>query len=608
MSVIMENKKKNLNSDLTEKLISFSDEYSRLLVPAILILALVLRIIALFNLRDSVYYDYLLFDERVYHEWAKMIASGTSKSYTVYDFAPLPAYMMGFVYWVLSPKALYIRILNIIFDVLSCYLIFLIGKEMRNNFIGIVSSFIAAIYKPFIFFSILLHKTSFAVFLFSASIYLFFAILNKYSKFKLVLLGIAIGLLLNVRTNCVVIVPLFMLFILIDIYKDKSPLKKFVTAMMLFIAGLSIALLPFAIRNYRISGEITPIPKGGFNLYLGNNLINEDPYYRPLPFASPEPSLQARHFVIEASRRVGRKLTLEEASSFWTDETIKVVLEHPKDFLLKLFRKALIFFNSVEIAANHHIDFISNFVRFFKLPLISIWLLLPFGIAGMIMNIRESRKMFALSLIFLMYASTLVLFFTNIRYRLPMLIILIPAAAIGIERLYSYFRSQQFRKVSVYIVIVTAFFVTEFLPVKGTDDMTSYYNTHALALCSKGRINEAARYLEISSNMDMPYSDYAKHTLALLLKRMGEADKAILYLKEIPQDSLAAYSSYDLLGDIMGEQKKYEDAVAYYKKSLNINYGQRGVWIKMIKALEQIDKEEALREFKQYQYICSFYE
>jgi hypothetical protein len=46
-----------------------------------------------------------------------------------------------------------------------------------------------------------------------------------------------------------------------------------------------LALSPFMIRNYLVAGKFAlTTSQGGFNLYLGNNLGNPDPYYRPVPF------------------------------------------------------------------------------------------------------------------------------------------------------------------------------------------------------------------------------------------------------------------------------------------------------------------------------------
>lgn len=608
----------------------FFDKHAYLFLSAFLILGLTVRILALLSFKNSLYADHLIYDESVYHALAQKIADGTHRTASVHDFAPLPAYMMALVYKLFSPNTLYIRILNIIFGVFTCYFVYLIGRELYDpdgrpsasqavngtpgsthpactaKVIGLFACLVAVLYKPFIFFSITLLKTSLSLFLFAASVYLFVAVLNERSAIKLFFLGVCMGLLVNVRSNCVVLVPLILVILLLNIYR-KTTAKVFWTALTVYLAGLILSVAPFTLIKYRLSGELTLTPQGGFNLYLANNLQNPYPYYRPVPFATSRPSEQAVQFIIEASRRTGHKLSPGEASSYWTREVVKTALNQPGAFVKKLFYKSLALFNQFEAADNYHIGFMSNHVRFFKLPFISLWLILPFGMAGMILDITRSKKSLALFLIFFLYASTLVAFFTNIRIRLPLLIILIPFAVIGINRLSSRIRNSKFKWIAIYFAIVVFFFSLEFLPVPGTDDMTSYYNTHAGVLAGKGYKDQATKYREMSSRMNRPYSAFANLTLAGSYADSGDISRAFYYLNKIPDDSLAAAAKYEKIGDLMLQQGKKEAAAAGYETSLSINSGERGVRMKLFRIYWETDKAKASREYDIYQYISSFY-
>lgn len=367
-----------------ERLSSFLDKHLYLFLSAILFLALVVRIIALLSLKGSIYFDFLLLDEKVYHFWATKIADGTYQSSSVYEFAPLPAYIMALIYKIFSADVFYVRILNIIFGVLTCYLVYLIGKGMANRTIGLFACLIASFYKLFIFYSIVPLKTSLSLFLFASTIYLLVAILNKNSVIKVFLLGLIAGLMLNVRGNFIIITHLLLLVIFLNTYKGKSSLKILTTYLVLYIVGLFISISPFMIRNYMVSGkfELTT-SQAGFNLYLGNNLENSDPYYRPVTFASSSPFKQGVEFTLEASRRTNKRLSHKEASSYWTREVIKMAIERPAAFTRKIFQKILVLFNRFEAGDHYNIGFLSNFVPFFKLPFLSLWLILPFGMAGM---------------------------------------------------------------------------------------------------------------------------------------------------------------------------------------------------------------------------------
>jgi len=61
------------------------------------------QISGLSSLKGTIYFDYLMYDERLYHEWAKALAEGTFKSSSVYEMAPLPAYFMALIYRLYRP-------------------------------------------------------------------------------------------------------------------------------------------------------------------------------------------------------------------------------------------------------------------------------------------------------------------------------------------------------------------------------------------------------------------------------------------------------------------------------------------------------------------------
>jgi tetratricopeptide (TPR) repeat protein len=593
---------------LTDRPDPLLDKYFYLFLSGTILIALLLRIAALLSLKESIYFDFLLWDERVYHTWAKKIADGTYQSSSVYEMAPLPAYLMAFIYKIFSPNIIYIRFANIVFGVFTCYVVCLIGKEMASRRVGLFACLVACLYEPFIFYSIVPLKTSLSIFLFASMVYFFVAILNKASMTQAILLGIALGLVQNVRPNCVVLVPLIPLLIAWNYYKGKSSLRILAVPLILYVVGLFISNVPFMIRNYKVSGEfVVTASQSGFNLYIANNPQNKDPYYRPLPFATTSPFEQGVQFTIEASKRVGEKLSPQEASSYWIREVIKTATQQPAAFIWKIFQKTLALFNRFEAGDHYHIDFVSDFAQFFRFPYLALWSILPFGMAGMAANVLGSKKLLSVSSVFVLYGLTLIVFFPTSRFRLPMLTILIPFAVMGISNLRSYMKQKQFNKIGLYSAIAIGFFVVEFLPIRGINDMTAYYNTHAIILNSKGLKDEAIKYWEASSQMNRAYSAFANLSLAEKYYKKGDIQKAVYYLDKITEDSFAAAQKYALLGDMMMQEKQIKRAIHAYEKSLAINSGQRHVRKKLVKIFEKIDKRKAMVEYEKLQYVSSFY-
>jgi 4-amino-4-deoxy-L-arabinose transferase-like glycosyltransferase len=574
-----------------------------------LALACGLRVAALLSLVTTPYFDTLRLDEAVYHKWASQLASGTYEATSVYPAAPLPAYVVAVVYKVFSPNPLYIRILNLCLGIATCYVVYRIGWQLGNRRVGLVAGFVAALYKPFIFYSVVPMKTALSVFLFATTILCFLAVLRDPSRRKALSVGLVAGLLVNVRENAMVLIPVMLGMMLWAAYREHSLSATVGTLLLSFLIGLTIAAGPFALRNYLVSGELVlTTHQAGFNLYLGNNLDNPDPYYRPVPFASSSPSTQGIQFTIEASRRVGHTLSSAEASSYWIHEVVQSALTHPAAFLWKLGEKALALLNRFEAGDHYNIDFMSRFATFFQLPLPELALILPLGLAGMATAGFASRQAFGTTVASIAYALTLILFFTNDRYRLPLLTLLIPFAVIGLANLRASIRQVGVKSLVIYAGVVGLFVIVEYLPVRATDDVTAYYNSHAHLLDKKGFEQEAMAYWEQSSSMNKPFSAFAHLELANKYFVKEDFARVSAYLDKIPEGSFVAAKKYELVGDLLARQGQVADAVAAYERSLAINAGSRRPRSQLIRIFEGIDPDRAQRERQALSEIESFYQ
>lgn len=611
-----------LNFDRTSsgKLVRIIASRARLLLILILSLALALRLLALLSLKGSVYFNFLLWDERVYHIWALKIADGTFQSTSVYEFAPLPAYLYAFVYKLLSPDPLWVRLLNILFGVITCYLVYRIGDELGGRVIGLASCLVAAMFEPFILFSIVPLKASLSACLFALVVCLLLAGMRRASAVIMLFLGLTLGILLNVRPQSGILIPLLPLILLwhsyrptanpvLSVLREKGRLFSLIGLLATYAAGLAIAVSPFVIRNYRVSGELALMAsQSGFNLYTANDLRTRGPYFLPVSFASTSPFEQGVQFTIEASRRSGRKLTAREASSYWTREAVRRAMAQPAAALWKLCQKAVVFFQEYQPANHYDIGFLSRFVPFFRVSFPWFWLVMSFGMAGMLVRISRCRKSLALGLIFLFYGLTLVLFFTTSRYRLPVLVIVIPFAAMGLFDLHRFLRERQWRRTAFYAATVAFFSFVAFIPLPGKGDMTAYYNTHAIVLDAGGFRKEAMEYWEESSRMQGRYSDFANLSLAGKYLRAGMTQRSLSYLDKISDDSYAAAFKYDLLGDVLLNRRDVAGAVNAYERSLQIHSGQRSPRQKLIKLYWRLDRQKALEEHERLEYVSSFYD
>jgi tetratricopeptide (TPR) repeat protein len=226
---------------------------------------------------------------------------------------------------------------------------------------------------------------------------------------------------------------------------------------------------------------------------------------------------------------------------------------------------------------------------------------------GMCLAMFKDRKSFALAIVFIIYAATLVIFFSHTRINMPLIVILIPFAVTGLEKMNSYLKNNELKNKAIYAGTLALFFVIEFLPVRDTKDITAYLNTHAIILNSRGKTREAVKFWEKSSGLEKHYSDFASLSLGGFYSSRGDKDTAFSYLDRITDKSYAAAYKYELIGDIMAKDSQYDKAVTAYEKSLGINSGVRATRQKLIKVLLKIDKQKAQEQYEKLIYINSFY-
>jgi tetratricopeptide (TPR) repeat protein len=164
------------------------------------------------------------------------------------------------------------------------------------------------------------------------------------------------------------------------------------------------------------------------------------------------------------------------------------------------------------------------------------------------------------------------------------------------------------REIGIYVFLVGAFFVLERVELPGSEDMTAYYNTHAIVLDSEGREKEAMEYWKRSSRMNKSYSVFANLSLAGRFLKQKNPDSAMGYLNKISDESFGVAQKYALMGDVMMSERNVEGAVRAYEKSLSFNGGQRKVRQKLVAIYKGMDKRRAQVEYEKLRYISSFYD
>lgn len=584
-----------------------------ILLFVLLAAALAIRLGGLAALSETLYFKHLLWDEQMYHHWATAIAAGDPDAGSLFDQAPLPAYLLAAIYKIFSPDPLYFRLANIIFGTLTCFFLYQTGRSLGGTAAGLLSCGIAALYGPFILYSIVPLKTALSACLFSLFLALIATSPENPSTAKmpvrLFLSGLALGLAAAVRSNTLIVI-LFIIPYLFHINRNQPSAKRYLVGLAVFLAGLLLALSPFIVKNYNTTGTFSPASSQlGRNLYYGNGPENDSPYYRPMPFASSVPGESSTQFVIEASRRAGKDLSPKESSSFWTQEVIGYIKNHPLDWCRHILQKSFAVANGFEAGDHYNIDFLATRVPFFALPFPGYTVVFSLGLAGLFVTWRSSRMTRQIAVPFFLYGLSLVIFYVGARYRLPLTVILIPWAAAGIVRFLCFCREKKILLVTFYMLVAAASFLLTRIPVKGAGDLTAYYNTQAFLLNTEHNEKQAIKYWEESVRLDGAFSDPARLFLTGKYYQRGEKDRAYETVHAIPDSSFSAFSKYSLLGDLYSHEGKNNQAIEAYEKSLALNGGQRRIRRELINLYYQDEdsKENAFSQYEELKHIESFF-
>ncbi len=377
--------------------------------------------------------------------------------------------------------------------------------------------------------------------------------------------------------------------------------------LLLIVTGIALSVSPFIVRNYLLTEHIRITPlQSGFLLYANNNYSNGSPYYQPVPFASSHPREQGIQFTIEASRRMARKLTVAEASTFWRNKVLTTTLKNPWYWIQKSGRKTLSFLNFAEVDDHYHIGFIASHVPWFSYPFLPYWLFFLLGITGLAAGTTRS-SLWPLTVIFCLYGATLILYSTGTRFQLPLLVILLPVTLLSFQRLLFFFRRRALKEISIYLFFLFSFTGVGFLALQGPIPMAGHYNTYAFLLNRNGQENAAINWWEKSAGLNEPYSAYAKLFLSGKYYHRYGKDRAIALLDEIPDHSFTAAAKYATLGDIFLHHHQLDQAQESYEKSLAINSGQRRVLQELIRILHHKKDPREKKAIDQLQRLTSFY-
>jgi len=375
----------------------------------------------------------------------------------------------------------------------------------------------------------------------------------------------------------------------------------------LFLTGLAVVLAPVAARNSFVGGGFyVTTSQFGPNFYIGNN-PRSDGTYQSLRFGRGAPEYERQDATELAEHALGRPLTPNEVSSYWTDQALDFITTRPAAWLKLMGRKVVLLSNATEMLDTESQEAHAEW----SLPLRlgarfgHFGVLVPLALLGVIVTWPRRSRLRVLYVMALAYAASVVLFYVFARYRYPLVPFLMLFAASGLMAVPEAVRARAMPGRVWTLAGLGAVAVFANWPVLSADsgravtesnlgvalqaerrfdeaiahyqrsialrpDYAPVYSNMASALRAKGRLQDAVRTYERALQLQPDFPD-AHYNLANALLEEGDADGAIEHFRVALRSIGGSADVHTNLGNALAAKGDADGAIREFRAALEID-------------------------------------
>ena len=514
--------------------------------------ALGVRLIHVWQIRSSPFFDILMGDANGYDQWAQRLAGGDWIGADVFYQAPLYPYFLGVIYAIFGRDLLVVRIIQAIIGSASCVLLGMAGARLFSPRVGLIAGLALALWAPAIFFDGLLQKSVLDMFFVCLALYLIARLVGSRPFDRLraapsevegrepgagnrntwAALGLAMGALALTRENALIFILVIAVWSSVE--RSLNTRRTLVERTVPFVAGLAIVLSPVLIRNYAVDGGFyLTTSQFGPNFYIGNN-PQADGTYASIRFGRGAPEFERTDATEVAEASVGRPLSPSEVSSFWTGRALGFITAQPLAWLELMGRKVLLLINRHEMLDTESQESYAEWS--WPLRLLGWFghfgLLVPLAVLGIMVTWRARQRLWIVHALAITYAASVVMFYVFARYRYPLVPFLLLFAAAPFDSpqrtLRALWLAQGQRRRRWLIVATTATVAAVAnLPILSPALMQAITeNNLGTALQEQQRYDEAMRHHQRAIDLVPDYAP-AYNNLGAALRASGRVDEAI---------------------------------------------------------------------------------
>jgi 4-amino-4-deoxy-L-arabinose transferase-like glycosyltransferase len=419
---------KDSEINVTGKLVT--KEYLFLLV--LFLVASLLRILYAFYLKgnipvgDAAGYDLLGLNIWKHSEYAFQRGIPTALRTPVY-----PLFLSG-LYFLFGHSYLAVRIIQSIIGGLICVVIYFIGKKTINKNVGFIAATISVFYPFFIYYTGYLLVETLFTFLLAVAVFWLIVSAQKPDWRNLALSGIFTGLAALCKPTAFAFLPFSVLGFLVILGIRKISTYRNIGIFLLFFI---ITLSPWVIRNYIVFQRIIPAAT-----QLGKTLLDGSLLFEAQHQWRMEEEQQTNPILLK-----GKELHEIEKNDYYTKEALNFIRRNPKYMMKLAIWKFLKFWrlypHTKTIYAYEH-----SKVLLVLFSLLSYGILLPFSILGIIFSIKNWKQFTFFYGLIGSFTMIHLIFWSQIRYRLPIMPYIIVFAAFSLNSIIEKMKSLRLAK------------------------------------------------------------------------------------------------------------------------------------------------------------------
>ncbi len=494
----------------------------------VLLIALIVRLIYLWNYSHLPDWTQLTVDNWYHFNWAMNIVHGNILGDTTYFRAPFYIYCLAALFKLFGSSLWVARLFGLVIGLTSIALTYAIGSRVFNSKTGLLAALIQALFPIVIYFEFELLLDPLFMLLMQGGILALLFWWDTGRGSRIFLAGLLLGLSAITRPTSLVLLPV-MLIVIIALRKNTRWLLR---QLALFILGLVLTVGPIFVRNLAVAKDPTLISsQGGINLYIGNN-----PSADGLTAVMPEPlgyNWRISQITYIAEQAEGHSLTPGEVSSYWTGQAIDWILAHPGRFLQLYAKKLYHTVENLEASNNRSLGYFFDKVPLLRYNPLTFGIIFALAVGSLACGAARNRKASLLIVLILTYTFVAALFFFTSRFRLPLIPLYLVLASFAAIRITEDLLSGRRRRVIPVLIVALVAGLFSFAElVKAPYTMPVHrYNFEGLAAMASGDIKSALHDFREGRKLDSTFPEINLNLGAAFLKQ-GAVDSALYYFRE----------------------------------------------------------------------------